>query len=133
MHRAHFYLGRQTDADLSDLGPQTQRTFMLTRALILSHLNRCDEAREIRARFGNVEASDDESEIFVLAGLLEVSICCRDKAMMAALLSRLSPLAGRLQARYTIVSFGPLLGEAATLLGRLDEAQTHYQRAGPVQ
>jgi predicted ATPase/DNA-binding CsgD family transcriptional regulator len=129
MHRAHFYLGRLTDADLSDRGPQTQRTFMLTRALILSYLGRCDEAREVRGRFGSVEASDDESGIFVLAGLLEVSIRCHDSATTEALLSRLSPLAGRLQAWYTIVSFGRLLGEAAAMLGRLEEAQSHYQRA----
>src|SRR5437660_928077 len=44
-------------------------------------------------------------------------------------LRRLSPLAGRLQAWYTIVSFGRLLGEAAAMLGRPDEAQTYYQRA----
>jgi hypothetical protein len=41
----------------------------------------------------------------------------------------LSPLAGRLQAWYTIVSYGRLLGEAAAMLGRPEEARSCYQVA----
>ncbi len=38
-------------------------------------------------------------------------------------------LAGRLQAWYTVVSFGRLLGEAAAMLGRPDEARAYFRQA----
>jgi predicted ATPase/DNA-binding CsgD family transcriptional regulator len=127
--RPEFYLGRLSEADLANLGPQNLRTFVVARALVLAYLNRCDEAYAVRELFGDVGADEDESALHALCGLLEVSILCGDTATAEALLRRLSSLAGRLQPYYTIVSFGRLLGEAAAMLRRPEEARSYFRQA----
>ena len=67
--------------------------------------------------------------MWILAYLLEVSIRCGDPVTTQDLLSRLAPLAGRLQAWYWLVSFGRLLGEAAAMLGQPNEARRFYEQA----
>jgi DNA-binding CsgD family transcriptional regulator len=127
--RPEFYLGRLTEADLANLGPENVRTFAVARALVLAYLNRCEEACAVREQFGHVGADEDESGLHALCGLLEVSIRCGDTTTAEALLRRLSSLAARLQPYYTIVSFGRLLGEAAAMLRRPEEARNYFRQA----
>jgi DNA-binding CsgD family transcriptional regulator len=63
-----------------------------------------------------------------LALMLAVSIACKDTHTAAALVSRLSPFANRLDG-WVVMSYGRLLGEAAVLLGRLDDARTYFEAA----
>src|SRR3546814_4686648 len=69
------------------------------------------------------------SDLWILASLLEVSIRCSNATIAEALVDRLAPLANRLQAMYSSVSFGRLLGEAAAMLGRPEEARDFYLQA----
>jgi hypothetical protein len=62
-----------------------------------------------------------------LADLLEASVRCGDLATAATLVPRLAPLAGGLQGY--LVSFGRLLGDAATMLGQFDAAVGYYRQA----
>ena len=80
-------------------------------------------------RFASIGAPEDETALWILAFLLEASVRCGDAQTAAVLLERLSPVAGRLQTWYCLGSFGRLLGEAATLLGRTVEARGLYEQA----
>jgi DNA-binding CsgD family transcriptional regulator len=96
--------------------------------VVLSSLGRCEEASRIRSRFGDIGASDDETGLLILVPLLEASVRCDDKVTAAALCDRLAPLANRLQVG-NMVSIGRLLGEAAVLVGRPDDALGYYRQA----
>ena len=127
--QALAYMGRAIDDIVTTFHGPSPAPELAERALVVSFLGRCDEAREIRARFAHVGNSDDETALWILAYLLEVSIRCGDPVTTQDLLSRLAPLAGRLQAWYWLVSFGRLLGEAAAMLGQPNEARRFYEQA----
>jgi DNA-binding CsgD family transcriptional regulator len=98
------------------------------RAFVRASLGRCDEALALRARFSGIERADDASAIAYLTFLLEASIHCKDTATAEALVIRMAPLAGRVDG-VCMVSYGRLLGEAATMLGRPAQAKDAYQAA----
>ena len=123
--RALHYLGRGAEVDLAFFS-MPNRIIQATRANVLARLGRCDEASEVRARFAGIEDSADESGFHVLADLFEASITCGDAGTAAALYARLLPLSNRLHGA-NLVSIGRLLGEAATMLGRPDEARASLQ------
>jgi DNA-binding CsgD family transcriptional regulator len=76
---------------------------------------------------GDLASPDEESWLMSLADLLEASVRCGDLATAATLVPRLAPLAGGLQGY--LVSFGRLLGDAATMLGQFDAAVGYYRQA----
>lgn len=121
-----FYLGRPGELPLTTESHGATRPDRAERALNESWLGRCEEALRLRSGFANIGDTSDDSAVWILNYLLEVSIRCGDVATAEALVHRLSPLANRLQALYSIVSFGRLLGEAAAMLGRPDEAKAFY-------
>jgi DNA-binding CsgD family transcriptional regulator len=125
--RALHYLGRSADIDLA-LFVTPNRVIQASRATVLARLGQCDEALRIRARYGGIGDSADESGLNVLVSLLEASIDCRDARTAAALYERLVPFANRLQIQ-DLVSIGRLLGEAAIVLGRPDDARACLQQA----
>src|SRR5262249_32689837 len=57
--RARLYLGQEVEALFAEY-PAQARPILAARMMMLSYLGRCDEALEIRARFGDVGADDDE-------------------------------------------------------------------------
>jgi DNA-binding CsgD family transcriptional regulator len=125
--RALHYLGRGREVALADFA-SPNRTIQATRATVLGRLGECDEERRVRARFGNVGDSADESGLTVLVDLLEASVGCGDTAAVAGLYERQLPLANRLQGQ-NMVSIGRLLGEAAVALGRPDDARACFEQA----
>jgi DNA-binding CsgD family transcriptional regulator/tetratricopeptide (TPR) repeat protein len=126
--RALSYLGRATDELLDDAPESTNRALLAARAFRLAVLGRCDEATLIRRRFSGIESHSDETAAVFLASLFEVAIRCRDTATAATLLGRFAHLADRLESP-GMVSYGRLLGEAAVLLGRYDEALAFFEQA----
>jgi DNA-binding CsgD family transcriptional regulator len=64
----------------------------------------------------------------VLVILLEASTRCHDEATAGALLGRLTPLADRIQGDL-MVAYGRVLGEAARMLGKPEQARDFYLRA----
>jgi len=124
--RPEFYFGRLSEADLVNLGPQNQRTFVVARAGVSQPVR--GGVRNPRPVW-DVSADEDESALFALRGLLEVSIRCGDTTTAEALVRRLSSLAGRLQPHYTIVGFGRLLGEVAAILRRPEQARDYLRQA----
>jgi DNA-binding CsgD family transcriptional regulator/tetratricopeptide (TPR) repeat protein len=125
--RPLHYLGRGAEVDLAFFS-QPHRLRQAARANVLARLGRCQEASGVRARFAGIEESTDESGLNVLVDLFEASITCGDMGMAAALYERLLPLSNRLHGT-NLVSIGRLLGEAATMLGRPDEARASMQEA----
>jgi ATP/maltotriose-dependent transcriptional regulator MalT len=125
--RALSYLGRATD-ELLDDAPATNRALLATRALGLAMLGRCDEATLIRGRFSGIESHSDETAAVFMVFLFEAAVRCRDTATSATLLDRFAHLADRLECG-GMVSVGRLLGEAAVLLGRYDEALGFFEQA----
>ncbi|HLA65469.1 MAG TPA: LuxR C-terminal-related transcriptional regulator, partial [Candidatus Saccharimonadales bacterium] len=116
--------GGEALARIEDSG----RPVQATRAMCLAHLGRHQEARAIRARFGDVGSDDDESGIGTLARLLEAAVLSRDTPTAQALACRLAPLAPIPCAKEG-VSYARLLGDAAALLGERARAQAYYQQA----
>jgi DNA-binding CsgD family transcriptional regulator len=125
--RALHYLGQATPSLLEDFQGE-RRVLLACRAFVLSLLNQCEEALTLRARFTGIESDDDPTACMFLGMLLDVSIHCGDKLTAAALTARLSPLANRLDG-VVVMSFGRLLGEAATLLDRPDDARGFFEQA----
>jgi len=104
------------------------RPVQATRAMCLAHLGRHQEARAIRARFGDVGSDHDQSGIGTLARLLEAAVLSRDTATAQALACRLAPLAPFPGAKEG-GSYARLLGGAAALLGEGAQAHAYYQQA----
>jgi len=122
-----LYLGRASELSGTEVpSSRPGRAGRAERALFVSWLGHCEEALEIRGGFANIGDSDDRTAPWILAALLEVGIRCGDAATAEALVDRLAPLANRLQAMSSIISFGRLLGEAAAMLGRAGEAKAFY-------
>jgi len=125
--RALWYLGRATDALLGEL-PDVYRAHLANRALVLSLLGRCDESIAIRGRFAGIESSSDETAVHWLTLLFEAAIRCGDNGTVEVLLHRLSVVADQVSG-WLLVSFGRLLGEAAVLVGRRDQAMNYFEKA----
>jgi DNA-binding CsgD family transcriptional regulator len=125
--RALHYLGRANDTLLDEF-PDERRPFAALRAFVRALLGRCDEALELRARFSGIENPDDATAVSILAMLLETCVRCNDTSTARALLQRMAPLANRVDVT-CLLSFGRLLGEAATLVGRPAEARHSYEQA----
>jgi DNA-binding CsgD family transcriptional regulator len=128
--RALYYLGRADDSLLAQFAGGRRAGFAL-RAFVRALLGRCDEALALRAQFSGIERAEDATALFHLTFLLEVSIHCRDTATAEVLFTRMAPLASGLDGA-GLVSYGRLLGEAATLLGRPAEARDAYRQAQAV-
>jgi DNA-binding CsgD family transcriptional regulator len=126
--RVLAYLGRLDERILTDHELSPTRTGTIFRILALTLLGRCDEVPPLRDRFGDVGSDRDESGTHVLAILLEASTRCRDEATAGALLARLTPLADRIQGDL-MVAHGRVLGEAARMLGKPEQARVLYLRA----
>ena len=77
---------------------------------------------------GFPESTIPATALTFLTLLLETSVRCGDRATAGGLLKRMAPLANRLDGP-CLVSYGRLLGEAATLVGRLAEARDAYEQA----
>jgi DNA-binding CsgD family transcriptional regulator len=125
--RALHYLGRATSTLLEGFRGET-RPQMACRAFILALLGQNDEALSLRARFEGIDSEEDATARMLLALLLDVSIRCGDHATAAALVPRMAPHADRLDG-LTILSYGRLVGEAAALLNRPDEARAYFEQA----
>jgi DNA-binding CsgD family transcriptional regulator len=125
MNRLLLYLGRVNDEAVGDREiPRTAGgPSEAPRMLLLASLGRCAEAAEAMARLGDV-ATDESRGAHIVTMVLEASVLCRDHPVAEALVRRLAPFAGKLSS--AIVSYGRLLGEAATMLGRPDEARSFY-------
>jgi DNA-binding CsgD family transcriptional regulator len=91
-------------------------------------LGRCDEALALRARFSRIDDPEDATAVSILAMLLETCVHCNDTSTARALLQRMAPLADRVDG-ICLLSFGRLLGEAATLAGCPAEARHSYELA----
>jgi DNA-binding CsgD family transcriptional regulator/tetratricopeptide (TPR) repeat protein len=129
--RTLFHLGHLAPEHLRPLeqgvsGLSNTRQIRVVRALTLAFLGSYDEAREIQAQFPDAGSADDESAIFNLVCLLEVAIRCGDESIASRLVNKLSPLATRVSRS---VSYGRVLGGAATMLGRPEEALQFYREA----
>jgi DNA-binding CsgD family transcriptional regulator len=124
--RAHHMLGRDVEPLLTEFEGRGARN-VAARSLVLAYLGRCGEATQLIRSVGDLASPDEESWLMSLADLLEASIHCGDVATAAALVPRLSPLAGGLQGY--LVSFGRLLGDAATMLGQFEAARGYYRQA----
>jgi DNA-binding CsgD family transcriptional regulator len=98
------------------------------RAFVRALLGHCDEALALRAQFSGIERPEDATALVFLTFLFEVSVHCRDTATAEALITRMGPLASGLDGG-CLVSYGRLIGEAATLLGRPAQARDAYQQA----
>jgi DNA-binding CsgD family transcriptional regulator len=127
--RAHHLLGRSVEPLLRDFEGSAART-VAARALVLSYAGRCDETVALVAGIGDIGSPLDENWLMSLANVLEASVQCRDLSTAAALVHRLSPLAGGLHGY--LVSFGRLLGEAAVLLGDFAAARDFFVQAEDV-
>jgi DNA-binding CsgD family transcriptional regulator len=125
--RALHYLGRGGEVDLAYFA-SPNRLIQAARATVLARLGRCGEASEIRARFRGIEDTADESGLHVLLDLFEASIVCGDAARADALHDRLLTLSNRVNG-LNLVSIGRLLGEAAAMLGRPDDARARFEEA----
>jgi DNA-binding CsgD family transcriptional regulator len=125
--RVGLYLGQPSDnlppwrgnAGLSDA----------TRILKLSALGRLDEARAECERFLSQKRPWEDRGLQVLVMLLEASIQCRDADLARTLGEQLAPLAGRVHGNYPVVSYGRLLGEAARMVGDVEQARNSYGQA----
>jgi DNA-binding CsgD family transcriptional regulator len=125
--RALHYLGQANHTLLDEFSAE-RRPSVAVRAFVRALLGRCDEALALRTRFSGIEHPDDATAVSILAMLLETGVHCKDTSTARALLQRMAPLANRLDG-LCFVSFGRLLGEAATLLGRPAEARHSYEQA----
>jgi DNA-binding CsgD family transcriptional regulator len=126
--RVLAYLGRLDEVRLAAVQNRfPTRTGLVLRALVLALSGHCDEIPSIRAYFGDVGSEHDESGVHVLLVLLEACTGCGDEVTVTALLGRLAPLADRLQ-HQTMVAYGRVLGEAARMLGKREQARDFYLR-----
>jgi DNA-binding CsgD family transcriptional regulator len=125
--RALHYLGQANDTLLDEF-PGEGRFHFALRALVRELLGRCDEALALRARFSGIDNPEDATAVGILAMLLETGVRCNDVPTARALLQRMAPLANRVDG-ICLLSFGRLLGEAATLVGRPAEARHAYEQA----
>jgi DNA-binding CsgD family transcriptional regulator/tetratricopeptide (TPR) repeat protein len=123
--RALFERGQLAEERLAPLELGARQVQAL-RAMTLALLGHCDEAQEVRAQFGQVGSVDDDTAVFNMTCLLEVSTRCNDRGTAAVLVTKLAPLAGRLSRS---VSFGRLLGRTAAMLGQFDDASDYYGQA----
>jgi hypothetical protein len=135
--RALLYLGRAEESlrgipVLPNLwfggGP-----FSAQRVLFLAHAGQASEARDLLQRLRaerDFASPDDASSAAILRYLLEASVLLEDREVAAALSPRFAPLAGLLHTEADMVyCIGRLLGGAARLLGRPDEARGYYRQA----
>jgi DNA-binding CsgD family transcriptional regulator len=128
-HLDKAVLARFEEAGWTSLQKQVGvRSGLLLRALAQVLSGRCDEIPTIRAHFGDVGSESDESGVHVLLILLEVCTRCGDEATVTALLPRLEPLADRVQYQ-NMIAYGRVLGEAARILGKREQARDFYLRA----
>jgi DNA-binding CsgD family transcriptional regulator len=106
--------------------------FGATRALILAHLDRHGEAREIigrvLARLG-IGRREEETPAWTLAYLLEAATRTRDREAAAVLAARLAPLTSVVSSNGTSTCTARHLGAAAALLGNRAEARGYYEQA----
>jgi DNA-binding CsgD family transcriptional regulator len=140
-----LYLGRVEEAEiahahtvrLSDLTDDSLLThsggsFAATRALVLAHGNRDDEAREVihrtlqRLRIG---IEDDETPAWSLVYLLEAATRAGDREAAAVLMARLAPIGSVVSSFGTATCVTRHLGAAAALLGDRAEARRYYEQA----
>jgi len=129
--RMLFYLGRG-NAKLLEQWSGPSRPDQANTATILAFLGRHEEAQALRARFGDVESEADESGASILMQLFEAAILGADADTARGLSHRFAPMASHLAYSMSFpvtVSIARLLGQAAALLGRLDEARAYYQQA----
>ena len=91
-------------------------------------LGRCDDVQALRSRFVGIDQPEDATALTFLTALFEASVLCAHTSAAEALLNRMSALANRIDGA-TFVSYGRLLGEAATLVGRNTEARDFFQQA----
>jgi DNA-binding CsgD family transcriptional regulator len=125
--RALHYLGQANDTLLDEF-PGESRPLLAMRAFVRALLGRCDEALALRARFSGIDNPADATAVLMLAMLLEACVRCNDTSTARALFQRMAPLANRVDGTY-LLSFGRLLGEAATLVGRPADARHSYEQA----
>jgi tetratricopeptide (TPR) repeat protein len=125
--RILYYLGRPIEPLLATL-EGAGRPSQGQRAVLLGYLGRLEEAAAIRESFGDVGSKEDESGLIVLVSLLELSVLCGLHETAKALLPRLAPLADNL-IRASGLSIGRILGDAAVLLAKPDEARVYYAQA----
>jgi DNA-binding CsgD family transcriptional regulator len=127
--RVLAYLGRLDELRLAAVQNRfPTRSWLSLRALVQTLSGRCDEIPSIRAYFGDVGSEHDESGVHVLLVLLEACTRCGDEVTVAALLARLAPLADRVQ-HQSMAAYGRVLGEAARMLGKREQARDFYVRA----
>jgi tetratricopeptide (TPR) repeat protein len=128
LDKALIYTGKAKDAEsvAAEWAALGGRPIRATRALVLAHLGRHDEADAILQQFGDVGSSDDPSGMHVLLCLLEAAVLGHREEMALKLSRKLSPIA---QSVAFAVSCARLCGGAEALRGDAEKALGYYQQA----
>jgi DNA-binding CsgD family transcriptional regulator len=122
------YLGRPVEPFAGIMSSSFTRPILSWKAAIFSMVGRFGEAHALRQAFGDLGSAEDASSKYVLLALLESSVLASDRRTAAVLLPRLAPLADTVSA-WCGASVGRVLGGAARLLGKAEEARTYYEHA----
>jgi tetratricopeptide (TPR) repeat protein len=99
----------------------------------LAHLGRYAEAAEMLERLvvarPGIGSAKDETPVWIDITLLEVSVLAGHRQAAELLLRRLAGSKSQTSGLWRTTCAGRHLGAAAALLGRPDEARSHYQKA----
>jgi hypothetical protein len=125
--RCLLYLGQGEEALTRSEGPG--RPTQGARAACLAHLDRHEEARAIRERFGDISSDEDETNLGILVTLLDAAVLGGDRETAQALARRLAPFAPYPCAKEVGVTYARLLGGAAALVGERERARAYYEQA----
>jgi hypothetical protein len=126
-----YLLGRDLTPRLSAFDAPV-RSYQACKVLALARLGRFREAKAIRVRFANIDSDDDQTNVGILADLLEAAILERDEETARVLSRRLEPWSARLVPSLQTEgckAFARLLGDAAALLNHPAEARDFYNEA----
>jgi hypothetical protein len=124
--RPKIWMGRGTDAQLSQM-----RVGKALEGVWLANEGRAEGARNVLASelFSGIASADDESAAGILVNLLEIAVMTGDSSLAATLEPKLAALASSTSDYIpsgALTSFGRVLGAAAALLDRPDDARAYY-------
>jgi tetratricopeptide (TPR) repeat protein len=128
---ALFYLGRIEEVDEESLSFGPTRTTRAALALYYAYSGRFAEAKDITKTFEGISSAEDDTSAGILGALFQAALLGGDLETIGPLAARMgqTPVRAQPTLGQGFVSMARLLGEAAALLEKPEEARTRFDEA----